>query len=402
MGEPTRKRKIIIEKYLNYLSVEFVPPREKILHRENHIRRIMTRLEYVFKGAKPINLVFSGDIGTGKTVVARIVTEHFERNCREKGLNIKCLYVNCNRWNTKVGIVRNLIEQMGDVKGSRKGRLAGKYFDIFHRHCLKHNYVIVTLDEFDKAIAKSSEDFDSIIYEFTRLIPNVTLILITNDLKARVYIDRDMEIRARDTFRYDPITFDPYEPFELVDILHQRVELALYPDTWDMELLADIANISYAADLGARGLIDITRLAAELAEKEGADRIYPRHVRAATPEAFKLRQLEELDGLLPQHLLILAILSRAPGRELPKDRLYEYFNSNVKRQPYLRSLYTEGRVNEQWFRRYLQKLETRGLIQRWVKGRGKGKGVETRVRLDPDFVVPIEKVLERRFVKRSL
>jgi len=103
--------------------------------------------------------------------------------------------------------------------------------------------------------------------------------------------------------------FPPYDAGDLTDILNQRVEIALRPNSIDEEVIPLCSALAAQEHGDARRALDLLRMSAELAERSRDPRITKKHVRLAQNK-IEIDRIIEVVRTLPTQskLLLLAVL----------------------------------------------------------------------------------------------
>jgi len=353
-------------------QVDYVPNR--ILHRNEQIKSIQSILGDLNSGVRARNILCMGDFGTGKTAVVRSV-------CRDLPSTCKVVYVNCAEENTQSRIVRAILRQLGAPV--KPGFPKDYYLQLLKDYVARHQYVILILDEVDKFVEKKDAESDGLFYTLSRSVNNVVAILLTNRVSFEAGLFASLDARVKDTFRFERVEFGDYCAPELSDILADRCRVGLNPETYDRAIIAMMAGISYRRGLRARGIIDLARKAAEIAEAKGHRRIEEEDARQASSELSHERELEVVQRLPPIHRAILAkaLLDSPTG-----STAYEWYRKIAPEYAVGSSLTT--------FHTYLRELETLGLLMKTKHGRGRGKGLEMRLTIPHEIANVVAKSLQ--------
>ncbi|MEM4409194.1 MAG: cell division control protein Cdc6, partial [Candidatus Caldarchaeum sp.] len=188
----------------------------------------------------------------------------------------------------------------------------------------RHNLSFVAcLDEVDVLV----KDFgDDLLYEFTRSSTEqywVSLIGISNDLMFKEQLDP----RVLSSLSEEEVVFPPYTATEIADILVDRAAQALRPGSIGEDVIRLCAALAASEHGDARRAIDLLRVAAEVAEREGAERIEEQHVRKAQ-SMIERGRVKEVVLSLPLHsrLVLLAIyMSARKGLETTSGTIYNMY-----------------------------------------------------------------------------
>jgi len=338
-------------------QLDYVP--DHILHRDQQIKEIRSILADLENDVRPRNILCLGDFGTGKTAVVR-------STCRSLPSMCKVVYVNCAEENTQSRIIRAVLKQF-DVS-FKPGFPKDHYLQLFKDQLTRCQCAVLILDEADKFVERKDAECNELFYTLSRSVNNVVTILLTNRVSFETGLMANLDARVRDTFRFERVEFGDYCAPELSDILAYRCRIGLNPDTYDRAIIAMMARISYSQGLRARGIIDLARKAAEIAEAKRHIRIEEEDVRQASTELSHERELEVVQSLPPIHRAILVkVMFGSPTATL----LYRWYREIAPKYGVGQSLAA--------FHSYLKDLETMGLVRKEKYGRGRGKGVEMRL-----------------------
>ncbi|MEM4381465.1 MAG: orc1/cdc6 family replication initiation protein [Candidatus Caldarchaeum sp.] len=307
---------IIIDHSL--LRSDYIP--KSLPHRVNQIRAVGQVLAAVLRSVKPSNLFLYGKTGTGKTAVCRYVINRLEAEVSERKVSTRFVYVNCRMAGTEYRVLADLCTAAG-ISVPFTGLSKGELFRRFQTASDQLNYsFVVVLDEVDVLV----KDFgDDLLYELTRSTTGpgwVSLVGISNDLMFKEQLDP----RVLSSLSEEEIVFQPYTATELADILSERAEQALRPGSVGSDVIGLCAAMAAAEHGDARRALDLLRVSAEVAEREGAERVEEHHVRKAQM-LIERGRVKEVVSSLPLHsrLVLLAVyLSSRKGLETTSGTVY--------------------------------------------------------------------------------
>jgi archaeal cell division control protein 6 len=163
--------------------------------------------------------------------------------------------------------------------------------------------VILILDEIDALIEKMD---DGILYNLTRINQEVqktklTIVGISNKVS---FVD-NLDPRIRSSLSEEEMIFPPYNAAEIKDILQERSKTAFFESAIDYAVLTKCAALAAQENGDARKALDLLRVAAELAEREGKPRVTERHVDMAEEKLDKERIIEIIRAQPKQSKLVL-------------------------------------------------------------------------------------------------
>jgi cell division control protein 6 len=187
---------------------------------------------------------------------------------------------------------------------------------------------VIILDEIDKLVFKSGDD---VLYNLSRINDElkrakVSVIGISNDLKFTEFLDP----RVKSSLGEEEIIFSPYDAEQLQDILHQRAEMAFKDGVLEPSVIPLCAALAAQEHGDARRALDLLRVSAELAERDGARVISEKYVRKAQHK-IELDRVTEVVRTLPAQskLVLLATIlneeSDESGSALTTGEVYDTY-----------------------------------------------------------------------------
>lgn len=297
------KRKIIT-KNKKVLQTTYVP--NVLPHRLDQIDRIASIISSALNGERPSNIMVYGKTGTGKTAVLNYIGKELKK-ADENEENCQYIYVNCEIVDTPYSVLYNIGNQI-IVEDSRRIPFTGWSFEKVYSEIV--NYIntlnkvfIVVLDEIDKLIDRKGDDVFYYLAKINENLENskVSLVGISNNMR---FMDL-LEPKAKSRLGGESIIFPPYSKEELEDILRERVTEAFDPDVIDPAVITYCASIGAKVDGDARIAIDLLKTAADIAERNGDDKVCEAHVKAAKNSIDFDVISEAIKTLPPQSKLIL-------------------------------------------------------------------------------------------------
>ena len=333
MGEGRDVLDSLFEQFLNCAGVfrdrevlrhDYVPVH--LPHRENEIKRVGEVVAPALKECRCSNLFIYGKPGTGKTAVTKYVLKRVQEKAKELDAPVIVSHINCRYVGTEYRVFYYLCSSIG-IKVPFTGLALGEIFDRFKSGIdLRKNLLIVVLDEID-ALVKAKGD--SLLYELTRINETLTrskvsLIGISNDLRFKEWLDP----RVLSSLSEEEIVFRPYNASELRDILAERAKLAFHDGVLTDGALSLCSALAAAEHGDARRALDLLRVAAEIAEREGAKQITEEHVRLAEKRIEHNRVFEAIKNMPLHSKLVLCsvyLLSKAKVNYAITGDIYEVY-----------------------------------------------------------------------------
>src|SRR5213594_249871 len=347
------------------LRPAFVP--DRLPHREDQVDQLAQILATALRGERPSNVLIFGKTGTGKTAVVKYIENELKK--LDGGRTVHYVYMNCEIVDTPYGVLQNVANRLVEKLDEEK------------------RIVILVLDEIDKIVTKNGDD---LLYQLLKINDDLTkakvsLIGISNDLKFTEWLDPRVKSRLSD----EKMVFPPYNAGELFDILHDRTLKAFDNGVAKDSVLSLIAALAAAEHGDARRALDLLRVAAELAERAGQDRISDEHVQRAKNKIELDTVVEAIKSLPTQSkLVLLAIISNgeAGADRMTTGDVYGTYKELCRKtgMPGL----TQRRVTD-----LISELDMLGLVHARVKSYGRG-GRTKEVQCAVPFL-EIKKVLEK-------
>lgn len=368
------------------LSFEYLP--ERLPTREEDMAKLARTFRGLLQGGGPSNVQIWGDVGSGKTALARRFCEDFKVAAKERGVNVEWTLVNCRRRSTEGAALLQVLTHF-DPRFPDRGFSNAEMLENLRKRIERlEAHLIVILDEADVLLRKSGGD---IIYHLTRFNEesarakwSVSIIMVSQ-VDARELLDD----AARSTFGLNAIRLNGYDRTAFAKIVPYRVDLAFNKGAFPLDA-QDAAIDAAAANHvgGARFAVDLLRNAGQNAEDEGREKVGIEDVRsAAATETLSDEKLEDLDR---HHALALLGIARALKR--PNT---PFVTTGEAEQAYALACeeFAEKPRGHTQFWTFLKELDSHGLIRTQKSGKGI-VGTTTMISL-PDAPA---KALEERLV----
>ena len=255
-------------------NIKYIP--EKIYHRDEQIKEVAHRLQWILQGSKPKDFIIYGFGGTGKTLTTLYVIEEL----RKLTPDFVSFYISLKEAHTEVQalnmITKKLIKKMCITCSSSD--LFSKIFSYIETLPQKHVFFI--LDEIDKV----KTGYDGLLYCFLRphevseTTKEITLIACSNDMN----FPRELDMGTRSSWScMDKLMFPRYDAVQLKDILKQRAQDGLKEGVCSDEILSLCAAFGAQEHGDARKTIELLEKAAEIAMDEKQPKITEHHINKA-------------------------------------------------------------------------------------------------------------------------
>ncbi|TET90598.1 MAG: ORC1-type DNA replication protein [Methanomassiliicoccales archaeon] len=364
--KPYLQTKSVFKEDRDILRPSYIP--ENLPHREKQIDQLASILATALRGERPSNVLIFGKTGTGKTAVIKYLGNEILK--ADEWERIHFIYMNCEIVDTPYAVLQNIgnrFVQDFDERIPFTGWSTERVYNILREKMdEERRVVVIVLDEIDKLVYKSGDD---VLYHLSKINDDlekakISLIGLSNDLKFTEFLDPRVKSRLGD----EKMVFPPYNANELRDILQQRAELAFENGVINGGVVSLCAALAAQEHGDARRALDLLRVAAELAERSGCDRITEQDVRRAKNKVELDCVLEATRSLPTQSKLVLLgiILSEERGsKRLTTGDVYSAYKELARRAG--TGILTQRRVTD-----LISELDMLGLVNARVKSFGRG------------------------------
>lgn len=329
----------------------------EIPYREDIIRETAISVRYFVKNDVRFSNLFLGLTGTGKTLVVKYLFNEIEEVKKEDEdySNVRQAYVNCREvGGTPQAVLSVLAEKLTNAIVPKHGVNLGEYLEKI-KAAVRGKKAIVYLDEVDTLIKR--RDGDIVLYQMLRADAEISVIMISNDINIRDY----MEPRVLSSLG-PTVIFKPYDADQLRQILNKYAEYGLYRGTYDEEVLSYIAAISAKEHGDARKAVNLLFRAAQLASGEGFLR--KEHVDRAIIEYEQERLVEAIKSLPFHYKLALRAVVEAQD-VVSAHKIYADLCDKFKQRP----------LSYRRFSDIISELDMFGIIKIKIVNKGRAGGI---------------------------
>ncbi len=375
------------------LQVRYTP--ESIPHRDEQIKSIAGILASTLRGERPSNLFVYGKTGTGKTLSVQYVMDEILKKSEELGVEVRFEYINCKLKkvaDTEYRILAALIRQLGGsvpATGLPTDQVWSKFIELIDD---KRQLIVFIFDEIDQAVKKMSDNF---LYSITRLNQElnnaqISIIGISNDVTFLENIDP----RVRSSLGEEEFVFPPYNAIQLQDILNDRCSEAFKDGVVVDGVIAKCAAYAAREHGDARRALDLFRIAGELSEREGEEKISEDYIDLANNKMERDKILDIVESEPKQFQLVLySILELTKkGKEGGMEKIftgdvynhYQDLCAQTKTDPL-----TQRRISD-----IIAEIDMLGLINAKVISKGRhGRTREIRLSIPSNLFNKVEGIL---------
>jgi len=205
------------------LDINYVP--QKLPHRETELRLLKEFFSFITRYPERMaqRVIITGDVGTGKTVLAQNVGAVITSEANRRGVKFRYVHVNCREFRGNLlQVIHSAVTVFRPTYPSRgygEEEVLSTLMKVLDEEEVT---VILTLDEFDSLIQSEGSDA---VYKLTRLQETrqgkpqrLSFIFIMRDLSAIVKLDAS----SRSTLQRSIISLQRYGKYQLIDILNDR------------------------------------------------------------------------------------------------------------------------------------------------------------------------------------
>ena len=361
---------------------------ETVPHREEQIKQLASILVHTLRGEKPSNVFIYGKTGTGKTLASKFVCQELERRAQERGINLKTFYLNCKmeKTNTPYRILAHFLTQLGESV-PMTGLPTEEIYKKFVRKLSGLNSIcILLLDEIDALTDTST------LYDLTRIntqLQNtrVSILGISNNIS----FTNNLDPRIKSSLSEEELVFPPYNAIQLTEILSKRAEISLRFGVLADGVIERCAALAAQEHGDARRALDLLRVAVELAERQGNEKVEMSHVDIAQRKLDMDRVVEVIKTQPRQSQLVMSSILSLKGdndNEASTGEVYEAYVKLCKKYNLLPPL-TPRRVSD-----LISELEMLGLIDTSIVSRGRhGRTRAINLNITDNILVKSKEVL---------
>jgi len=338
------------------LDPNHVVAEDRIVGRDDQLQEITKMLRVALGDNRPPNLFLYGPSGTGKSLITKAVCKNISQICESREIRFGTIEVNCQDLDTLGVAIYELANRAAseagvDIEVPKHGVATKEKLDELYR-IVNENFdsVVFILDELDMLIGRRDKEepaFSRLLYQLSRagarneLTSFISVVAISNDTKMMESVGS----RALSSFTPEDVHFDDYDANQLQAILRRRQD-AFHEGVLENDVIPLAAAFAAQTHGDARKAIDLMRVAGELAEREGNERVREQHVREAQDKVEKNRVLEVVRGISTQKKLCLyataavaAESENGAARSTTGYRVYQFLTDSIDADQYHQETY---------------------------------------------------------------
>ncbi|MEM3126978.1 MAG: ORC1-type DNA replication protein [Candidatus Woesearchaeota archaeon] len=365
---------------------------DTVPHRDEQITSVAKILAPCLKLEQPSNLFIYGKTGTGKTLCIKYVMNELQKTAEQNFIPLKIFYINCKLKkiaDTEYRLIAQLAREFGKEippTGLPTDEVYKIFFDALD---IKEQSIIFILDEIDQLLNKAG---DEILYNLTRINSELkkaklSLVGISNDLRFADNLDP----RVKSSLSEEELVFAPYNAVQIKDILKQRSQIAFKENTISDGVIEKCAAYAAREHGDARRALELLRVAAELAERSGDNKVRIEHLDKAEEKIEHDKIIDLITTQPKQHQVVLySVLSLYSSKRkiIFTGEAYELYKELCYKTN-LRPL-TQRRLSD-----IIAEFDMLGIITAKVISKGRyGRTREISLAINQSILPKIRKIIE--------
>lgn len=373
------------------LEIDHVPDQERIIGRESEIDQLASSIHPAIEGGSPRNTLIYGKPGTGKSLVARHVTDSATHFATTKETAMATVFVDCTQAGTETRAIVTAAQQLNEPSVTDVDiPVTGLSTDVYYRRFWEiidqlYEVVVIVLDEIDKLQSSTILLQLSRAGESGKLSDcSLGIIAISNKISFKETLGE----RALSSLQDREYIFPPYDANQLREIMRNRAD-AFHAGVLTEDAIPLSAALAAQEHGDARKALDILRNAGEIAYDEQREEVTEDHVREARKRADIDKYEELLDSQPIQVQSIVYALTllcdQSSATEFSTHEIHRMYTNiaeliDIK---VLSARRVRERLDEQVF------LDIIGSDRRVGRGYKEGMSNEYHLLEDPSVIIPL-------------
>jgi len=365
---------------------------DEVLYREDLIQEAANILAPALRLERPSNLFLYGKTGTGKTLSIKYILNSMKEIASKNNIKLMPIYVNCKLKrvaDTEYRLIARLIKEFGQEIPAT-GLPTDEVYNIFYKLIdMDKQVVLLVLDEIDQLTKKIGDD---ILYNLTRInaeLKNsqICLIGISNNLT----FSEDLDPRVKSSLSEEELIFPPYNALQIQDILRKRAKFAFKEGTVNPGVIEKCSAYAAREHGDARRAIDLLRVAAEIAERSGEEKIEIKHLDEAEKKVESDKTINVVVNQPKQFQTVLysIMLIHPQKKNVFTGEIYEVYTKICKQAKF--NVLTQRRVSD-----ILAEFDMLGIINAKVISKGRyGRMREISLAVEENIMLKLKEILEK-------
>jgi cell division control protein 6 len=365
---------------------------EDVLYREEQLKEVANILAPALRMEKPSNLFIYGKTGTGKTLSVKYIIQSMQEIAFKNNIKLKSIYLNCKLKkvaDTEYRLIAQLVKEFGEEIPAT-GLPTDEVYNVFYQLIDQEKQIIMLiLDEVDQLTKKIG---DEILYNLTRInseMKNAQICLV--GISNNLIFSENLDPRVKSSLSEEEMVFPPYNALQIQEILRRRVEKSFRSGVIQPGVVEKCAAFSAREHGDARRAIDLLRVAGEIAERNGSDKVELIHLDEAE---YKIESDKILNVISTQPKqfqgVLYSILLISPQKKIFfTGEIYEIYKSICKKSKL--NVLTQRRISD-----ILAEFDMLGVINAKIISKGRyGRTREVSLSIDENMQVKLKEILEK-------